>query len=132
MNTESLDITKGVDIYCAYADAAILYSDGTKNEFKTSYFLPYESIKSKKLDPTIETAPQKATSNEANKFGKTIDEYEVKMVDITGRTLTYNSVEGVITSSNNSNRLKNLNIFIYLYFVNSKKIMIKFIKNKII
>ena len=54
------------------------------------------------------------------------------MVDITERTLTYNSVEGVITSSNNSNRLKNLNIFIYLYLVNSKKIIIKFIKNKII
>ena len=80
----------------------------------------------------IETAPQKATSNEANKFGKTIDEYEVKMVDITGRTLTYNSVEGVITSSNNSNRLKNLNIFIYIFiWLFLLKRIIKFIKNKI-
>ena len=52
VNADSLDLTKVADIYCAYADAAILYSDGTKNEFKTSYFLPYESIKSKKLDPT--------------------------------------------------------------------------------
>jgi len=114
VNAESLDVTKGADIYCAYADAAILYSDGTKNEFKTCYFLPSESIKSKKLDPTTEAALQRATSNEANKVGKTIEEYEVQMVDKTGRTLTYNSVEGVI-GSNNANGLKNLNIFILIF-----------------
>lgn len=117
VNAESLDVTKGADIYCAYADAAILYSDGTKNEFKTCYFLPSESIKSKKLDPTTEAALQRATSNEATKDGKTIEEYEVKMVDKTGRTLTYNSVEGVITSSNNSNKLRNLNIFLYIFII---------------
>ena len=117
VNAESLDVTKGADIYCAYADAAILYSDGTKNEFKTCYFLPSESIKSKKLDPTTEAALQRATSNEATKVGKTIEEYEVKMVDKTRRTLTYNSVEGVITSSNNSNKLRNLNIFLYIFII---------------
>ena len=117
VNAESLDVTKSADIYCAYADAAILYSDGTKNEFKTCYFLPSESIKSKKLDPTTEAALQRATSNEAQKAGKTIDEYEVKMVDKTGRTLTYNSVEGVIPPQNNSNRLKALNIFIYIFML---------------
>jgi hypothetical protein len=117
VNAESLDVTKGADIYCAYADAAILYSDGTKNEFKTCYFLPSESIKSKKLDPTTEAALKRATSNEAQKAGKTIDEYEVKMVDKTGRTLTYNSVEGVIPPPNNSNRLKALNIFIYIFML---------------
>ena len=117
VNAESLDVTKGADIYCAYADAAILYSDGTKNEFKTCYFLPSESIKSKKLDPTTEAALQRATSNEATKDGKTIEEYEVKMVDKTGRTLTYNSVEGVITSSNNSNKLRNFNIFLYIFII---------------
>ena len=54
------------------------------------------------------------------------------MVDIIGRTLTYNSVEGVITSSNNSNRLKNLNIFIYIFiWLFLLKRIIKFIKNKI-
>ena len=116
VNAESLDVTKGADIYCAYADAAILYSDGTKNEFKTCYFLPSESIKSKKLDPTTEAALQRATSNEATKAGKTIEEYEVKMVDKTGRTLTYNSVEGVITS-NNSNKLRNFNIFLYIFII---------------
>ena len=116
VNAESLDVTKGADIYCAYADAAILYSDGTKNEFKTCYFLPSESIKSKKLDPTTEAALQRATSNEATKVGKTIEEYEVKMVDKTGRTLTYNSVEGVITS-NNSNKLRNFNIFLYIFII---------------
>ena len=117
VNAESLDVTKGADIYCAYADAAILYSDGTKNEFKTCYFLPSESIKSKKLDPTTEAALKRATNNEATKVGKTIEEYEVKMVDKTGRTLTYNSVEGVITSSNNSNKLRNLNIFLYIFII---------------
>ena len=117
VNAESLDVTKSADIYCAYADAAILYSDGTKNEFKTCYFLPSESIKSKKLDPTTEAALQRATSNEAQKAGKTIDEYEVKMVDKTGRTLTYNSVEGVIPPPNNSIRLKALNIFIYIFML---------------
>ena len=101
INAESLDVTKNADIYCAYADAAILYSDGTKNEFKTCYFLPSESIKSKKLDPTTEAALQKATSYEAKKAGKTIDEYEVQMVDKNGRSLTYNSIEGIVETKNN-------------------------------
>lgn len=101
VNAESLDITKSADIYCAYADAAILYSDGTKNEFKTCYFLPSESINSKKLDPTTEAAIQRATSREAAKSGKSIDEYEVKMVDKNGRSITYNSVEGIIETSSN-------------------------------
>ena len=119
VNAESLDVTKNADIYCAYADAAILYSDGTKNEFKTCYFLPSESIKSKKLDPTTEAALQRATSNEASKAGKTIEEYEVKLVDKTGRSLTYNSVEGVVDSStpNSSNGLKSLNIYLYIFII---------------
>ena len=69
------------------------------------------------MDPTTEAALQRATSNEATKAGKTIEEYEVKMVDKTGRTLTYNSVEGVITSSNDSNILRNLNIFLYIFII---------------
>ena len=109
INAESLDITKNADIYCAYADAAILYSDGTKNEFKTCYFLPSESIKSKKLDPTTEAALQKATSYEAKKAGKTIDEYEVQMVDKNGRSLTYNSIEGIVETKNNG-KFYSLNI----------------------
>lgn len=109
INAESLDVTKNADIYCAYADAAILYSDGTKNEFKTCYFLPSESIKSKKLDPTTEAALQKATSYEAKKSGKTIDEYEVQMVDKNGRSLTYNSIEGIVETKNNG-KLYSLNI----------------------
>ena len=64
INAESLDVTKKADIYCAYADVAILYQDGTKNEFKTCYFLPSESIKSKKLDPTTEAALQKVSQNQ--------------------------------------------------------------------
>ena len=117
VNAESLDVAKSADIYSACADDAILYSDGTKNEFKTCYFLPSEAIKSQKLETTTEAAFQRATSNEAQKAGKTIDEYEVKMVDKTGRTLIYNSVEGVITPPNNSNRLKALNIFIYIFML---------------
>ena len=109
INAESLDVTKNADIYCAYADAAILYSDGTKNEFKTCYFLPSESIKSKKLDPTTEAALQKATSYEAKKAGKTIDEYEVQMVDKNGRSLTYNSIEGIVETKNNG-KFYSLNI----------------------
>ena len=114
INAESLDVTKTADIYCAYADAAILYSDGTKNEFKTCYFLPSESIKSKKLDPTTEYALQRLANNEANKVGKTIEEYEVTMVDKNGRTLTYNSIEGVF-ADNNFSRYYALNILKLLF-----------------
>lgn len=96
LNAESLDVTKSSDIYCAYADVAILYSDGTKNEFKTCYFLPSESIKSKKLDPTTEAALQKVSQNEAKKTGKTVQEYEAKLVDKNGRSITYNSKDGVV------------------------------------
>ena len=39
-NVESLDVSKNANIYCTYADIAILYSDGTKSGFKTCYFLP--------------------------------------------------------------------------------------------
>lgn len=117
INAESLDVTKNADIYCAYADAAILYSDGTKNEFKTCYFLPSESIKSKKLDPTTEAALQKATSYEAQKAGKTINEYEVQMVDKNGRSLTYNSIEGIVETKNNG-KFYSLNILkLFLLFV---------------
>lgn len=100
INAESLDVTKKADIYCAYADVAILYQDGTKNEFKTCYFLPSESIKSKKLDPTTEAALQKVSQNQSSKTGKTVKEYEAKMVDKTGRTITYNSVKGVVEPNN--------------------------------
>ena len=98
INAESLDITKESDIYCAYADAAILYSDGTKNEFKTCYFLPSESINSKKLDPTTEAALQKAASYEARKSNKEVEEYNVTMTDKNGRKLTYNSATGTVSS----------------------------------
>ena len=98
INAESLDITKESDIYCAYADAAILYSDGTKNEFKTCYFLPSESINSKKLDPTTEAALEKATSYEARKSNKDVEEYNVTMTDKNGRKLTYNSATGTVSS----------------------------------
>ena len=98
INAESLDITKESDIYCAYADAAILYSDGTKNEFKTCYFLPSESINSKKLDPTTEEALKKAASYEAKKSNKVVEEYNVTMTDKNGRKLTYNSATGTVSS----------------------------------
>ena len=35
---------------------AILYSDDTKKEFKSCYFLPSESMKSGQLDPSTESA----------------------------------------------------------------------------
>ena len=41
---------------------AILYSDDTKKEFKTCYFLPSESIKSGQLDPSTESALSTAAS----------------------------------------------------------------------
>ena len=100
INAESLDVTKDDDIYCAYADVAILYSDNTKTEFKTCYFLPSESIKSKKLDPTTESALQSAAQKEASKSGKTFQEYEAKLVDKKGRSITYNSVKGIVETSN--------------------------------
>ena len=100
IKAESLDVTKSADIYCAYADVAILYADGSKNEFKTCYFLPSESIKSKKLDPTTESALQKVSQREAAKTGKTVDEYEAKLVDKNGRSIIYNSKDGVIATSN--------------------------------
>ena len=103
VNAESLDVTKNADIYCAYADVAILYSDGTKSEFKTCYFLPSESIKSKKLDPTTEAALRGASQTQASNSGKQVQEYEAKMVDKTGRTITYNSVSGVTSSSDAGN-----------------------------
>lgn len=99
INAESLDVTKNADIYCAYADVAILYSDNTKTEFKTCYFLPSESIKSKKLDPTTESALQSAAQKEASKLGKSFQEYEAKLVDKKGRTITYNSVQGIVETS---------------------------------
>ena len=100
INAESLDVTKDDDIYCAYADVAILYSDNTKTEFKTCYFLPSESIKSKKLDPTTESALQSAAQKEASKSGKTFQEYEAKLVDKKGRSIKYNSVKGIVETSN--------------------------------
>ena len=100
INAESLDVTKDDDIYCAYADVAILYSDNTKTEFKTCYFLPSESIKSKKLDPTTESALQSAAQKEASKSGKTFQEYEAKLVDKKGRSIKYNSIKGIVETSN--------------------------------
>ena len=99
LNAESLDVTKSADIYCAYADVAILYADGSKSEFKTCYFLPSESIKSKKLDPTTEAALQRVSQKEASKDGKIVDEYEAKLVDKNGRSITYNSNDGVVATS---------------------------------
>ena len=108
INAESLDVTKSADIYCAYADVAILYADGSKSEFKTCYFLPSESIKSKKLDPTTEAALQKVSQKEASKTGKIVNEYEAKLVDKNGRSITYNSKDGVVagTSSGRYSSLK--------------------------
>ena len=114
INAESLDITKKSDIYCAYADAAILYSDGTKNEFKTCYFLPSESINSKKLDPTTEGALQKATNYEARKSNKVVQEYNVTMVDKNGRSITYNSVTGTVVTNSNSINMLSMNKFMIL------------------
>ena len=99
INAESLDITKNEDIYCAYTEVAILYSDNTKTEFKTCYFLPSESINSKQLDPTTEAALQGISDNQAQKSGKTVAEYDAKLIDKNGRTLKYNSIEGVSASS---------------------------------
>ena len=101
INAESLDITKSADIYCAFADVAILYADGSKTEFKTCYFLPSESINSKKLDPTTEAALQKVSQKEAAKTGKTVQEYEAKLVDKNGRSITYNSKDGIVDSTTN-------------------------------
>ena len=115
VNAESLDITKSADIYCAYAEVAILYSDNTKKEFKTCYFLPSESIKSKKLDPTTEAALSRLSSNEATKDGKTVQEYDAKLVDKNGRTLTYNSVDGVI-ASNSKNIYYNYVLILFCLF----------------
>ena len=115
INAESLDVTKNSNIYCAYADAAILYSDGTKNEFKTCYFLPSESINSKKLDPTTEAALAQIAQNEAQKSGKTIKEYDVEMVDKNGRTIKYNSVEGIVETSNPGKYLYN-NLYKFVLF----------------
>ena len=108
INAESLDITKNADIYCAYADVAILYSDGTKNEFKTCYFLPSESIKSKQLDPTTEAALKRITDTEADK-NKIVNEYEAKLVDKNGRSITYNSKKGIVETSNS--KFNSMNIF---------------------
>lgn len=108
INAESLDVTKNSDIYCAYADVAILYSDGTKNEFKTCYFLPSESIKTKQLDPTTEAALKRFAEAEADN-NKILNEYEAKLVDKNGRTLTYNSNKGVIETSNS--KFNSVNIF---------------------
>jgi hypothetical protein len=102
INAESLDITKNSDIYCAYSDVAILYSDGTKNEFKTCYFLPSESINSKKLDPTTEAALERATQYQARKSNKIVEEYNATMVDKNGRSITYNSVTGTVISNSDS------------------------------
>ena len=43
------------------------------------------------------------------KAGKTIDEYEVQMVDKNGRSLTYNSIEGIVETKNNG-KFYSLNI----------------------
>ena len=119
INAESLDVTKSADIYCAYADVAILYDDGSKSEFKTCYFLPSESIKSKKLDPTTEAALQKVSQKEASKTGKTVDEYEAKLVDKNGRSITYNSKDGVVagTSSGKYSSLKFSLLVLLLTFI---------------
>ena len=39
-------------------------------------------------------------NKEAAKEGKTIEEYEVTMADKSGRTLTYNSIDGVVPPEN--------------------------------
>jgi len=114
INAESLDITKNSDIYCAYADVAILYSDGTKNEFKTCYFLPSESIKTKQLDPTTEAALKRFADTEADKT-KTVDEYEAKLVDKNGRSITYNSNKGIVETSNS--KFNSVNIFMIFTFL---------------
>lgn len=100
INAESLDVTKNADIYCAYAEVAILYSDNTKTEFKTCYFLPSESIKTGQLDPTTEAALKGVSDNQASKSHKVVSEYEAKLVDKNGRSITYNSNKGIIASSN--------------------------------
>lgn len=115
INAESLDVTKDDDIYCAYADVAILYSDNTKTEFKTCYFLPSESIKSKKLDPTTESALQSAAQKEASKSGKTFQEYEAKLVDKKGRSIKYNSVKGIVETSNS--KYYSINFPILILFI---------------
>ena len=115
INAESLDVTKNDDIYCAYADVAILYSDNTKTEFKTCYFLPSESIKSKKLDPTTESALQSAAQKEASKSGKTFQEYEAKLVDKKGRSIKYNSVKGIVETSNS--KYYSINFPILILFI---------------
>ena len=91
---------KNADIYCAFIDVEILNSDDTKKEFKTCYFLPSETIKSGKLDPSTENALFTAayTQLDPTKISK---EYEVEMVDSKGRKLKYNSVTGVEMTENN-------------------------------
>ena len=91
---------KNADIYCAFIDVEILNSDDTKKEFKTCYFLPSETIKSGKLDPSTENALFTAayTQLDPTKISK---EYEVEMVDSKGRKLKYNSVIGVEITENN-------------------------------
>ena len=99
INAESLDVTKNADIYCAYADVAILYSDGTKSEFKTCYFLPSESTNSGQLDPTTEGALQGISQREALKNNKVVQEFDATLIDKKGRTITYNSIKGITSPS---------------------------------
>ena len=102
INAESLDITKNSDINCAYTEVTILFSDGTKDVFETCHFLPSESIKSKKLNPTTEEAFKNFADFEASNNGKVVAEYNVTMVDKKGRTITYNSVTGTVESNSDS------------------------------
>ena len=91
---------KNADIYCAFTEVKILNSDDTIKEFKTCYFLPSESIKSGKLDPSTENALSTTAYTQSDPT-KILKEYEVEMIDSKGRKLKCNSVTGVEMTENN-------------------------------
>ena len=67
------------------------------------------------MDPTTEAALSRLSSKEAAKDGKTVQEYDAKLVDKNGRTLTYNSVDGVI-ASNSKNIYYNYALILFCLF----------------
>ena len=116
INAEILDTTSEADIYCAYVELHLRFLDGTKSDFYSCSFLPSKSISTKRLDDSTEDTLKSMASYEASRNNKQIEEYNATLVDKKGRSITYNSLKGVIATSEGKNLPKICYLLILGFF----------------
>ena len=116
MNAKILDSTKNAKISCGYSEFTIIWSDDTKTEFKSCFYLTQIAIKAKQLDSETLKNLNKIQIYFSSQERKIVKSYKVKITDGDGNVLNYDSATGTVSNSNFI-KVKSLFLLILLSFV---------------